>query len=93
MEQQIKPHGVEVFETTFVCKNCGDVFHISREQQESLRARHLELPKRCVKCRRKRRHSRQNSNGNYRTDNQKPFDAADFDRVMAMAKEEIKRWR
>jgi len=101
MEPQTKQRGVEVFETTFECKDCGAVFYISREQQESMRARHLELPKRCVSCRRKRRHSRQNSNADCRAVNQtesghiaqKPWDVADFKRVMREAREEIERWK
>ena len=97
---QTNPHGVEVFETAFECKDCGAIFHISREQQESLKARHLELPKRCVECRRKR-HSRRKSNPRYNAVNQaeghdttqKTWDVGDFERVMCRAKEEIKRWR
>jgi DNA replicative helicase MCM subunit Mcm2 (Cdc46/Mcm family) len=91
--KQTEPRGIEVRETTFTCKDCGAEFYLSIEEQESLKARHLELPKRCVDCRRKRRHSRQNSNGDYRTGNQKPFDVADFDRVMGLAREAIKKWQ
>lgn len=88
--EQTEPRGVEVFETAFECKDCGAVFYVGKEQQESFKAKHLELPKRCVDCRRKR-HFQQHSKGGDIP--QTSWDAADFERVMSKAKEEINRWR
>lgn len=59
------PFAVEVFDTTFKCKDCGGQFHISKQEQESMKGRHMELPKRCPDCRRQRRHLRRHSNASH----------------------------
>ena len=37
------------------CKDCQQPFEISPEEQNFFESKNLELPKRCIPCRRKRR--------------------------------------
>jgi hypothetical protein len=43
----------------WTCVDCGDSFILSYEEQRYYRERHLELPKRCKRCRSRRRYEQQ----------------------------------
>lgn len=45
---------------TVVCKDCGEEFVVTGGEQEFLFEKGFELPKRCPKCRKRRKEQRNN---------------------------------
>lgn len=42
---------VKIPRKIFTCRNCGNIFSVSPEQQKFYKSKGLELPKRCIDCR------------------------------------------
>ena len=42
---------IKISRKIFTCRNCGNIFSVSPEQQRFYRSKKLELPKRCPECR------------------------------------------
>jgi DNA-directed RNA polymerase subunit RPC12/RpoP len=67
---------------TLVCIDCNEPFHFSIGEQLYFKAKQLSTPKRCPRCRRRRRLT-------INPDRTQSLD--DFDAVMDKAKREIKK--
>jgi len=78
--EQIEIKGEDV-----VCEVCGRTFYVSASEQLRLKQAGI-VPRRCFECR--KAHRRVNF-----TEHRTNFSDTDFARVMANARNEIKKWK